>query len=148
MKTDKEKLFESFEKVCGIKFTNNEIIEENWKNWAIGLGIVASSFFTEPANAQNISNIKNKVENIISNDVTLKKLNKEGYFPAIGDRINPNKSLIDSGIETVANTETASKTSLQSKLKSEGINYSNPNEGVIVYKKEGSNIRAKWIKYN
>jgi hypothetical protein len=153
MKTDKEKLFESFEKVCGIKFLNEsdnkEILEENWKNWAIGLGIVASSFFTQPTNAEDLLKVKEKVENVVNKDITLKKLQKEGFSPAIGDRINPNKSLFDSGIEVIGNTETAVKFQLIEILKSKGINHSNimKPEGIIVYKKEGKNIRAKWIGY-
>ena len=153
MKTDKEKLFEAFEKVCGIKFmnesNNNKLLEENWKNWAIGLGIVASSFFTQPTNAEDLLKIKEKVENVVNKDITLKKLQKEGFSPAVGDRINPNKSLYDSGIEVIGNTETAAKFQLIEILKSKGINHSNvmKPEGIILYKKEGKNIRAKWIGY-
>jgi hypothetical protein len=151
MKSDKQKLFEAFEKVCKVKLikeSEDNIIEEGWKTWAVALGIAASSLLSSTdANAQ--LNIKNKLESIINNDLTLKKLEKEGYSPGIGDAIDKDRSISDSGIEVVGGDMTNARAELLKILKNEKINYSNPRIGFIVYKKESpTKIKAKWITYN
>lgn len=158
MKSDKEKLFEAFEKICKVKINessqDNNLLEENWKNWAIALGIVGSSFFVNDVNAQVNLNLKNKIENVksnlkskISKDPVLKQLEKDGYSPAIGDRINPDKNLIDNNIEVVSNTMTNTKFQLIETLKLKNMKYDRFN-GIIVYKEiPGNKIKAKWISY-
>jgi hypothetical protein len=150
-KTDKDKLFEAFEKICGIKIIeeseNKELIEEGWKNWAVALGIVASSFFSQNVKADSINNIKDKVENVISKDTTLKKLKKDGFAPEIGEYIDSSRKISDSNIQIVANTQTAAKIHLIQILKSKGINPSDNRAGFIVYKNENKNVIAKYIKY-
>lgn len=151
-KNEKDRLFEAFEKICGVKIIeksdNKELIEESWKNWAIGLGIVASSFFTQNVNADTIDNVKDKVENVITQNTTLKKLKKDGFAPAIGELIDNSKKISDTGIEVLGNTQTAAKTQLIQILKAKGINPSDNRSGFIIYKQENKKIIAKYIKYN
>ena len=167
MKTDKEKLFEAFEKVCGVKLlkeeNQQELIEENWKNWAVALGIASASLFA--GNAMGQSKLKDKIETIkdagkdklesvkelvnnkINKDPVLKQLEKDGYIPAKGDIISSDKMLSDSNIETVAETMTNAKNSLIQLLNSKGIKYNQVN-GIIVYKVESpTRVKAKYIFY-
>jgi hypothetical protein len=151
MKSDKQKLFEAFEKVCKVKLikeSEDNILEEGWKSWAVSFGLAAGSLLSSTdANAQ--LNIKNKLESIINNDLTLKKLEKEGYIPEKGAAIDKDRSISDSGIEAIGGDMTNARAELLKILKDEKINYLNPRIGFIVYKKESpTRVRAKWINYN
>jgi hypothetical protein len=156
MKTDKEKLFEAFEKICGINLlkeeNQQELIEENWKNWAVALGIASASLFSTDVIGQSklkdkIESVKDVVNDKINKDPILRQLEKEGYSPAIGDRINPDKRLSDPNIEVVGNTIINAKSSLIELLESKGIKFNQLN-GIIVYKKiSSSQVKAKWISY-
>ena len=156
MKSDKQKLFEAFEKVCKVKLikeSEDNIIEEGWKGWAVALGLAASSLLTTNVAAQSsvkdkIENIKNKVQSKISKDPVLKNLEKEGYSPEIGSTIKPDVILVDSGFESFSNTKIAARADLIQKLSSEGIKDLSAHKGIFVYRNEGSNVRMKWITYN
>lgn len=156
MKTDKEKLFEAFEKICGINLlkeeNQQELIEENWKNWAVALVIASASLFSTDVMGQSklkdkIESVKDVVNDKINKDPILRQLEKEGYSPAIDDRINPDKRLSDPNIEVVGNTIINAKSSLIELLESKGILF-NQLTGIIVYKKiSPSQVKAKWIFY-
>jgi hypothetical protein len=167
MKTDKEKLFEAFEKICNIKLfkeeNKQELIEENWKNWAVALGIASASLFA--GNAMGQSKLKDKIETIkdagqnklesvkelvndkINKDPVLKQLEKDGYVPGVGERINTDKRLSDPNIETLAETETGARFQLLQILDLKGIKFNQIN-GIIVYKVESpTKVKAKYISY-
>jgi hypothetical protein len=84
MKTDKQKLFEAFEKVCGIKFmnesNNNKLLEENWKNL----------------------NLSNKEKNILNNIINENNLLNEDNFNNIINNVKKyaSKGLLTTGIIT------------------------------------------------
>ena len=129
-------------------YQDNEILEEGWKNWAIALGIAASSLMPNHANAstQGIGDgLKDRVVSIINGDLTIKNLEKDGYSPAPGTMISSDKKIVDSGIEAHGQTKSAAELSLQKELQSKGIDYGNRKAGFIVYKTDGSQIFVKWI---
>lgn len=167
MKTDKEKLFEAFEKVCSIKLlkeeNKQELIEENWKNWAVALGIASVSLFA--GNAMGQSKLKDKIETIkdagkdklesvkelvndkINKDPVLKQLENDGYVPGVGEKINTDKSLSDPNIEVIGETISNARSLLIQTLNLKGIKYNQLN-GIIVYKVESpSKVKAKYISY-
>lgn len=131
------------------RYNSWEKIDEGWKDWVVALGLVTSSFLTTDALAQSSlkDKLKDRLENVMSDNSTLKKLKNEGYYPGTGDRIDSDRKLSDSGHESLANTKTSARTDLIEKLKSKGIIDLSIQKGIILYKNEGNNTRAKWIAY-
>jgi hypothetical protein len=137
------------------EFNNSEQINENWKNWAIALGIASSAFLANDVRSQ--TKLKDKIENtksdlsdkfskIISNPV-LKKLEKDGYIPFVGEYIDKDREMIDNDISFLGETQTSAKSDLIEKLQQDKINYS-PKNGFFVYRKEDGKVRVKWISYS
>lgn len=129
---------------------DDELLEESWKKWALALGIAASSLVSNDANAgsQGIGDkLKDKIESMTSSGLTIEKLEKDGYSPAMGTFISSDKKLVDSGIESTGQNKSAADISIQSLLKSKGIDFSNRKSGFFVYKEVGQNISVKWISF-
>jgi len=129
---------------------NDELLEESWKNWALALGIAASSLVSNNANASSQGlgdKLKDKIESMASSGLTIEKLERDGYSPAPGTLIPSDKKLVDSGIESTGQTKSAADISIQSLLRSKGIDFSNRKSGFFVYKEVGQNISVKWISF-
>ena len=129
-------------------YNNDELLEEGWKNWALALGIAASSLMPNNANASTQGDgLKDRLTSIINGDLTIKNLEKDGYSPAPGTLIPSGKKLVDSGIESTGQSKSTADISIQSLLKSKGIDFSNRKSGFFVYKEIGKNISVKWISF-
>ena len=131
------------------QFNNDQSINENWKNWAVALGIASSSLFMSDAKAQ--VNLKDKIETAKSDlfskfnkDTLLKDLEKDGYIPLKGELVDKNKKMFDDDISSLGETESSSKANLMQTLRDKKIN---PRDGFFVYRKEGKKVRMKWIGY-
>ena len=130
---------------------DDENIDEGWKNWALALGIALSSLVPNHANASTSGigdGIKDKIVSVVDHgsQLTIKKLEKEGYSPSAGTPIKADKELVDSGIEAYGNTESAAELQIRTELNSKGIDTSHKS-GFYVYKEVGQNISVKWISY-
>ena len=129
-------------------YQDNEIIQEGWKNWALALGIASSSLISNHANAHGLGDgLKDKIFSIINGDLTIKRLERDGYSPTPGSLIPNNKKIVDSGIEAHGQTKTTAELSLRNELKSKGIDSNNRKLGFIVYKTDGEQIFVKWISF-
>ena len=134
---------------------DDENIDEGWKNWALALGIALSSLAPNHANASTSGigdGIKDKIVSVVDHgsQLTIKKLEKQGYSPSIGTPIKVDKELVDSGIEAYANTKSAADTQLDVNLKAAGkICYDEKGHllGFRVYKDVGEGCSVKWISY-
>jgi hypothetical protein len=132
---------------------SNETLNESWKSWAVALGLVSASLFSN--NVLGQSKLKDKIESVkdlvndkINKDPILKDLEKEGYRPLDNyhtQKIIEKGKLVDLDISVLSNTQSAAKLNLISKLNDRKLN---PQDGFFVYKNEGSNIRMKWITYD
>ena len=128
-----------------------ENIDEGWKNWALALGIALSSLVPNHANASTSGigdGIKDKIVSVVDHgsQLTIKKLEKEGYSPSSGTPIKGDKELVDSGIESTGNTASAAEMQVRAELNSKGIDTSHKS-GFFVYKEVGQNVSVKWISY-
>lgn len=136
------------DKIKRFKEFNGESLNENWKNWAVALGIASASLFSGSTIGQ--TKLKDKIESIkdvLYEDPVLKKLIKDGYEPLPGSLpiswYAEKGNLVDSDISILSNTLTAAKLRLSSILMDKNIK---PEEdGFFVYRDEGSNVRIKWI---
>lgn len=129
---------------------NDELLEEGWKNWALALGIAASSLVSNSANASSQGlgdKLKDKIESMASSGLTIEKLERDGYSPAIGTSISSDKKLLDSGIVANGTTKSAATTGIEVKLKSKGIDYNNRKLGFLVYKEVDQGYDVKWISF-
>ena len=130
---------------------NDETIDEGWKNWALALGIALSTLTPNHANASTSGigdGIKDKIVSVVDHgsQLTIKKLEKEGYSPSAGTPIKADKELVDSGIESTATSASAAEMQVRTELISKGIDTSHKS-GFYVYKEVGQNISVKWISY-
>ena len=130
---------------------NDETIDEGWKNWALALGIALSTLTTNHANASTSGigdGIKDKIVSVVDHgsQLTIKKLEKEGYSPSAGAPIKADKELVDSGIESTGTSASAAEMQVRTELISMGIDTSHKS-GFYVYKEVGQNISVKWISY-
>lgn len=130
---------------------DDENIDEGWKNWALALGIALSSLVPNHANASTSGigdGIKDKIVSVVDHgsQLTIKKLEKEGYSPSAGTPIKADKELVDSGIEAYGNTESAAELQIRTELNSKGIDTSHKS-GFYVYKSVGQGYSVKWISY-
>lgn len=131
------------------KFNSDQSINENWKNWAVALGIASSSLFINDAKAQ--FNLKDKIE-IVKSDLfsklnknpLLKELEKDGYIPLETELVDKSKKMFDDNINYLGETKSSSKASLMQHLSDRKIN---PRDGFFVYRIEGKKVRIKWIGY-
>jgi len=132
-------------------YNNDELLEEGWKNWALALGIAASSLVSNNANAstQGIGDdLRDKIENLKGcSGLTIKKLEKDGYSPVPGTLIPSDKKLVDSGIESTGKTKSTADEAIKSLLRSKGIDFGNIKSGFFVYKEIGQKISVKWISF-
>jgi len=129
---------------------NDELLEESWKNWALALGIAASSLVSNSANASSQGlgdKLKDKIESMASSGLTIEKLERDGYSPAPGTLIPSDKKLVDSGIVANGKTIPGATKGIEVKLKSEGIDYNNRKLGFLVYKEVGQGYDVKWISF-
>jgi hypothetical protein len=130
---------------------DDENIDEGWKNWALALGIALSSLVPNHANASTSGigdGIKDKIVSVVDHgsQLTIKKLEKEGYSPSAGTPIKSDKELIDSGIESTGTSASAAEMQVRTELISKGIDTSHKS-GFYVYKEVGQGYSVKWISY-
>lgn len=95
------------------------------------------------------SKVGDALQSIKKEDPIKRQLEKDGYFPAMGDKIDDNRKLSDPNITSIGNTQQSAHNQLITIMNSKGLTDRSPNKGVILYKKESPNkVIAKWINYN